>query len=122
MTHSSNQGEHDANAVRKVDVQVEEEDGNGDGQDLFAIGSDRHCQGLMRERATERVPAACQRQSHPSSISRHQLTPVFLFAEKLTTLRPKAIIPLINNAKALSLVISVAPYPLTRSSSPDHQP
>jgi len=50
------------------------------------------------------------------------LTPVFLLAEKLTTLSPKAIIPLMNRAKAFSLVISLAPYRLTRSSSPDHQP
>jgi len=39
----------------------------------------------------------------------HKLTPVFLLAEKLTMFRPNAIIPLINNAKAFSLVISVAP-------------
>jgi hypothetical protein len=82
-------------------VQVEEENGDGDGQHLFTVGSYRHCQGLMRM-ITISSRTICPFRSY-------RLTPVFLLAEKLTMFRPNAIMPLTNNAKAFSLVISVAP-------------
>ena len=48
--------------------------------------------------------------------------PAFLFAVNETILRPQAIMPLTSNATAFDWVICVAPYFLTSSSSPDHQP
>lgn len=116
-THPSNQGQDDSDTVGEIDVEVEQEDGDGNGQDLLAVRRYRHREGLKRER-----PRINTYHIGPRTLASTALTPVFLFAEKLTTFNPKAIIPLMNKANAFSLVISLAPYRLTRSSSPDHQP
>jgi hypothetical protein len=72
-THPSYQGQDDADSVGKVDMQVEKEDGDGNGQDLFTVRGDRHRQSLRKvdgdetsESSSNSLHSQARHGTHPS--------------------------------------------------------
>lgn len=114
LTSTADERQRDSKQVHRVQLNVEDQHGQYDRQDLLDVGWSE-----ARLSITERHQSRVLRYSPATVIVNAD---VFLLAVKLTTFRPNAIAPFIASAIALCRVISVALYSRTRSSSPDVHP
>lgn len=115
-TYTTDKGEQDPDAVCRRDMQIEQHDGECDGEYLFTATI------FVRKEIPSALMTLTENRATYFAETVIVKAPAFLFAVKLTMFNPQAITPLIKSATALVDVIWVAPYARTRSSSPVYQP